>query len=192
MGVPNQPLPTIGQPNSTEDSKVRSALSELQTILGGNIDATNLATVIAQYTGITTGGVSRRGYSKATAEAGITSTAYVTDAGDADITVAQPAVGITLLIASVALHGSAWTSPGPVTGSSTARVGVRIDNSAPGDVTLGTTSSASYVGVNTVFPVDQPGTHTYRFIYNTSQMGGTSGGTSFFSSRVLGVVTLGF
>jgi hypothetical protein len=43
MGVPTQPLPTIGQPNSTEDSKVRSALSELQTILTAGIDATNVS-----------------------------------------------------------------------------------------------------------------------------------------------------
>lgn len=43
MGVPSQPLPNIGQPNSTEDAKVRSALSELQTILTGNVDIGNLA-----------------------------------------------------------------------------------------------------------------------------------------------------
>lgn len=42
MGVPSQALPTIGQPNSTEDAKVRSALSELQTILTGNVDAANI------------------------------------------------------------------------------------------------------------------------------------------------------
>lgn len=43
MGIPIQPLPTIGQPNSTEDAKVRSALSEAQTILTGNVDSSNLA-----------------------------------------------------------------------------------------------------------------------------------------------------
>jgi hypothetical protein len=43
MGVPSQPLPTIGQPNSTEDAKVRSALSELQTILTAGVDRTNLS-----------------------------------------------------------------------------------------------------------------------------------------------------
>jgi hypothetical protein len=43
MGVPSQPLPTVGQPNSTEDAKVRAALSEIQTILTANVDANNLA-----------------------------------------------------------------------------------------------------------------------------------------------------
>lgn len=42
MTIPTQPLPTVGQPNSTEDPKVRSALSELQTILTAGIDSTNL------------------------------------------------------------------------------------------------------------------------------------------------------
>lgn len=43
MTIPTQPLPTVGQPNSTEDPKVRSALSELQTILTAGVDTTNLA-----------------------------------------------------------------------------------------------------------------------------------------------------
>jgi hypothetical protein len=43
MGVPSQPLPTIGQPNSTEDAKVRSALQELQTILTGGLVSANVA-----------------------------------------------------------------------------------------------------------------------------------------------------
>lgn len=43
MTVPTQPLPTVGQPNSTEDPKVRSALAELQTILTAGVDTTNIA-----------------------------------------------------------------------------------------------------------------------------------------------------
>lgn len=43
MTLSSQPLPTIGQPNSTEDSKVRSVLSELQGIVNGNLDTSNIA-----------------------------------------------------------------------------------------------------------------------------------------------------
>lgn len=43
MTVPTQPLPTLGSANSTEDPKIRSVLSELQTILTAGVDATNLA-----------------------------------------------------------------------------------------------------------------------------------------------------
>jgi hypothetical protein len=48
MGVPSQALPTVGQPNSTEDSKVRSCLSELQTILNGNVDPSNISSATVQ------------------------------------------------------------------------------------------------------------------------------------------------
>lgn len=42
MAVPSQPLPIIGQPNSTEDSKIRAALLELQGILTAGVDSANL------------------------------------------------------------------------------------------------------------------------------------------------------
>lgn len=42
MTAPVQALPSIGSPNSTEDVKVRSCLSEIQTIINGNIDAANV------------------------------------------------------------------------------------------------------------------------------------------------------
>lgn len=61
MSQPSQPLPTLGQPNSTEDPKIRSALSELQTILISNVDETNLTTVLLQRLGLTTGAQVGRG-----------------------------------------------------------------------------------------------------------------------------------
>lgn len=42
MPVPSQPLPTIGVSNITEDPKILAALQEIQSILNGNVDATNL------------------------------------------------------------------------------------------------------------------------------------------------------
>ena len=49
MTLPSQPLPTVGQPNSSEDPKVRSCISEIQTILSGNIGEENLsATLLGQ------------------------------------------------------------------------------------------------------------------------------------------------
>ena len=43
MTLSTQPLPSIGAANATEDPKVRSLLSELQGIVNGGIDSTNLA-----------------------------------------------------------------------------------------------------------------------------------------------------
>lgn len=48
MTLPSQPLPTISEANSAADPKVRAALSELQSILSGNVDLTNIATALLQ------------------------------------------------------------------------------------------------------------------------------------------------
>jgi hypothetical protein len=43
MGVPSSPLPSLGGDNATEDPKIRTALQELQSILTGSVDDSNLA-----------------------------------------------------------------------------------------------------------------------------------------------------
>lgn len=43
MTLSSQPLPTIGAPNSTEDSKVRGLLAEIQGIINGALDSSNIA-----------------------------------------------------------------------------------------------------------------------------------------------------
>lgn len=42
MGLITSALPTIGDPNSTEDVDVRTLLSDLKTLVNGNIDDTNI------------------------------------------------------------------------------------------------------------------------------------------------------
>jgi hypothetical protein len=44
MGLITAALPTIGQPNSSEDPTVRAALAAIIAVLNGNIDTTNIAT----------------------------------------------------------------------------------------------------------------------------------------------------
>lgn len=46
MPLPSQPLPTIGNDNATEDSKIRASLLELQTIISA-LDGSNLAAGVA-------------------------------------------------------------------------------------------------------------------------------------------------
>jgi hypothetical protein len=43
MGLVSLTLPTVGQPNSTEDPKINSALTALQNVINGNIDTANIA-----------------------------------------------------------------------------------------------------------------------------------------------------
>lgn len=43
MGLVSLTLPTVGQPNSTEDPKINSALTALQNVINGNLDTANIA-----------------------------------------------------------------------------------------------------------------------------------------------------
>jgi hypothetical protein len=43
MGLISITLPTIGDPNSTEDVDIRNSLATFQTLVNGNIDNANLA-----------------------------------------------------------------------------------------------------------------------------------------------------
>lgn len=63
MAIPTQSLPTIGQPNTSEDPKIRSCLSELQSVLTGATDVTNLSTTTLQLLGLTNGAQIGRGKS---------------------------------------------------------------------------------------------------------------------------------
>lgn len=46
MSVPSKPLPVLGESTLTEDPKTRDVLAELQTILSGNVDLTNIAAAV--------------------------------------------------------------------------------------------------------------------------------------------------
>jgi hypothetical protein len=49
MGTIAITLPTIGDPNSTEDADVRNSLSTLQTVVNGNIDGANAPALASYY-----------------------------------------------------------------------------------------------------------------------------------------------
>jgi hypothetical protein len=49
MGLLNLTLPSIGQPNSTEDVDVVNAFSAIQTVLNGNLDGTNAPALEAAF-----------------------------------------------------------------------------------------------------------------------------------------------
>ncbi len=78
MPVPVQPLPTIGQPNASEDPKTRSALSELQTILTAGVDETNLVVALLQKLGLNSGSQVGRGKSIIATSESRTNVAYGT------------------------------------------------------------------------------------------------------------------
>jgi hypothetical protein len=51
MGVITLDLPIVGQPNTTEDVKVRNNFQTLQATLNGNIDASNLSPIVLSQLG---------------------------------------------------------------------------------------------------------------------------------------------
>lgn len=55
MTAPTFSIPTIGQPNSTEDVDIANALSQIYTILSGNIDSANIASGAVGYSALATG-----------------------------------------------------------------------------------------------------------------------------------------
>src|SRR3954469_457656 len=51
MGVITLDLPVVGQPNTTEDVKVRNNFQTLQNTINGNIDASNLSPIVLSQLG---------------------------------------------------------------------------------------------------------------------------------------------
>ena len=47
MGSITLSIPTVGQPNSTEDPKIATDLTTIETLVNGNIDSTNLSSTAA-------------------------------------------------------------------------------------------------------------------------------------------------
>jgi hypothetical protein len=111
MTLSTQPLPSIGAPNSTEDAKIRSLLSEIQGIVNGGIDTSNLAAaagvteaqlaaVLVSRLGVGTTG---RGKSIIATSESRTNTAYGTLTTPDKVTVTLPADGLI-----VATYQATW------------------------------------------------------------------------------------
>jgi len=55
MGTIAIQIPTVGNPNSTEDPKIASGLTTIQTVINGNLDSSNLAASVLTSAGINSG-----------------------------------------------------------------------------------------------------------------------------------------
>jgi hypothetical protein len=104
MTLSSQPLPALGQPNSTEDSKIRSLLSELQGIVNGGIDSSNitdgsiaevdLASALAARLGVGTGG---RGKTNIATSQTTSSPTYATLGTPDSVTITLPTDGLIVV-----------------------------------------------------------------------------------------------
>jgi hypothetical protein len=104
MTLSSQPLPTIGAANSTEDAKIRSLLSEIQGIINGGLDSSNitdatiaeadLAAALATRLGLGSAG---RGKSIIATSQARTNVAYGTLATPDKVTVTLPTDGLVFV-----------------------------------------------------------------------------------------------
>ncbi len=78
MGIISPTLPTVGQPNSSEDADVLSSLTTIRDVINGNLDVDNLNAATAEDLGLTSGGVTRRGSLFTTTTETTASTSYTT------------------------------------------------------------------------------------------------------------------
>jgi hypothetical protein len=78
MGLISLTLPTIGQPNATEDADVLSCLTALQTAINGALDQPNLTTALLQQLGLNSGSQVGRGKSIIATTESRTNVAYGT------------------------------------------------------------------------------------------------------------------
>ena len=87
MGLINPTLPTVGQPNSTEDVDVLNALTTIRNVINGGLDSANLAAAagitadqlaaaVAAAAGLSQSGAVRRGKSVIATEESRTNTAF--------------------------------------------------------------------------------------------------------------------
>lgn len=215
MAQINPTLPTIGQPNATEDPDVRAALAAILGVINGGIDETNLAggsfgpasltDALANVLGVSKVGTARRGYAEVLTTESTASSTYVnlTTAGPS-VTVNQPNPGLTFVFSTVNAQissggGSAFTAVNIDGGVVNRTLFATNQTSATPLVTSpGASSTTSdrtgveeYTSPNFLsggpIMLNLPGTHAYSLRHLAA-----SGGTASFGSRKLWVWTVGF
>jgi hypothetical protein len=120
MGIINPTIPTIGDPNSSEDSDIRQAIIDIVTAINGNLDSTNvnISSIASALSAL--GGISITGdYSEVLTEQTTTSTTWT------DLATVGPSVTVNATTNGLLLVG---TSVGILntTGGISAYVGVNV------------------------------------------------------------------
>ena len=201
MAAPTYNLPAVGAPHSTEDPKVRTALSDLKTLLNGNLDSENLADgavtadkfadALAEQLGILTSTTNGRGYDAVATEETRTSTSYgdLSTAGPS-VSIDVPANGFVYIYAEADIKcsgHSGYIGLYEATDYGTSQQIMEVNSasyveraSVPGS-SGGTTRSTNLSGFLQV-PATT-GARTYTLKYKTD-----SGGTAYFKNRKLWVI----
>lgn len=206
MALINPSLPIVNQPDSSEEPKIPTALSQILAQLNGGLDSTNIAdgsiqpadiaSTLADLLGITAGGVTRRGFAQ------VSTLETTTSASDVDlatlgpsVTVTVPANGLVLVHAEVDIKNSVSVANGAFVtlvedgvtiGSVLHWTGAAFQTirTTPGTTDIGTSGHRA-LGGWLVFPAAS-GARTYKLRYAAD-----SGTTATFQNRKMWVWAVG-
>ena len=94
MGSISLQTPLVGQPNATEDPKVATDFTTLQTWANGNIDAINMSAALAQSATVNQSGQNVKGATNIAASQNTNSTTYTTLGTPDQVSVVMPSNGL--------------------------------------------------------------------------------------------------
>ncbi|MCW3048022.1 MAG: hypothetical protein JWO74_2306 [Solirubrobacterales bacterium] len=196
MALINPSLPIVGAPDSTEEAKIPTCLSQILALVNGGLDSTNIAdgsiqavdiaAALADMLGITAGGITRRGFAQVATPETTASVPRVDLATvGPSLTVTVPTNGLVIVGVQCDLSNNGG-GPGSVAtlmvdGAATSLV-VSSASASP------TTSAQIVSGLIVAGAFLAAGSHTFKLQYNVSA--GPSTGT--FANRKLWVDTVGF
>jgi hypothetical protein len=180
------PIPTVGQPDSTEEPKIVTALNALVGAVN-NVEADQLHAVLAAALGVSQAGTTRRGYAEVLTSQSTTSASYVDLAtAGPSVTVNVPTNGLVLVVAQADITAPAGQADVALTGDALTPSGI-LDHTG----TLLTLYTGPFGATSTrqqaqpyTFPASS-GNRTFKLQYTVAV------GTGTFANRKLWVWTLG-
>ncbi len=119
MGTISLSVPVAGQPNSTEDPKIPTALTTIGTVINGNLDAVNLSAALAQSANVNQSGQIVKGYTAVATSQLVGGASYATLATPDQVTGVVLPTGGLLAVWYIAQ----WTSNG---GAGTAKAAIFV------------------------------------------------------------------
>lgn len=179
-------LPVIGQPDSTEDPKLNTALTTIQSWANGNVDSSNLTAATSVSAGINTSGTKVKGSFEKAGEDTRTNVAYGTMATADEVTgIVLPTAG-KLIVAYKAiwwLAGAGEASIGLFLNAVQVKLAAPANKMTPVEVTIAGSSEAGHVATGSYNLFSEANTSTPATDVTTGQVIGIDTSSAGASTR---------
>jgi hypothetical protein len=179
MGTISLQVPTVGQPDTTEDVKVANNFTTIQTVINGNLDTTNLAPAVSQSAGVNASGQTVKGATIIATSQNTGSASYTT------LTTPDQVTGIVLPSPGLLTVAYQATWQESVSGAGRAAIFIganqlrtaQANSSAVQEATIGGTAGLAVPLFTTGFGMSSPGTNAgYSGDVTTGQIIGSTTG----------------